>query len=562
MKKFLLIGLLAPVIHSVAQPLTPEEGAVLNFTQVLFETPEVPEAVSYRFELTGDSDPEFANAIVRTDSSHVTIIDRLDFGKSYLWRTTALGSSQQEIATSPVHHFKIGKTLAVDSDTYRFRMIDHGEQDVQPGIIFLDKNGVAIDRSGQPVWYLPILEKRIREGRFRDLKMTKEGTLTFLTMLKCMEITIDGKKIWETPNNSGISGDTTDYFHHEFTKLDNGNYAVLAKSIETKSLTLDDLTIEKIPISVVVEFNPAGDTVWGWSTRKYILDDDLLKVGKKVFFGNTFGHGNSLAVSADGKRYYLGYRDLNAVLVVDRESRRLIASYGDKIPSDTTRNAIGFFRKQHAAIPLEDGSILLFNNNDRGATSSVVIFSESETPDSPSRILWEFPCNFDTLMPSAADRMGNAQALSNGNILVNMGDVARLFEVTREKEVIWDCLPEQWNGDSNRWEPITNYRLNFQSSLYPRYFSVSTRKSNAGKTYFYLTNEGSDADAYTVRFLDPKHSDRLLGETQLKLPPGSAVRVYPGQYLTARSLKKEILVEFRSTDNSRQSFTRLLKPER
>ncbi len=547
------------LIPGFAQQFQPAEAAVLNYTQVLFETEEVPGAERYLFQLTQVEDM-LMTEWQQWDSTHVTIINHLKFGGIYRWKVQAYNSEGTMIHETEERHFSIGRILSVDPETYRFRIINHGAHEVLPGVIFLDKNGVAINRKGEPVWYLPPIERGLREDRLRDLKMTGNGTLTFLTLRKCVEINIDGSRVWTTPANSSVSHDSTEFYHHEFTKLPNGNFIVLGKSYEMKSLQLDDLSIDKIPVSVVIEYNPQGDTVWTWSSRTYVQDDDLLKVGKKVFYGNTFGHSNSLAVSEDNQQIYVGFRDLNAVLVVDRNTRKVLRSYGDKIPSDTTKAAIGFFRKQHAATPLGDGNILVFNNDDRGRASSVVVFSETGPGKEPSKIVWEFSCAFDSLMSAASDRMGNAQNLPDGHFLVNMGNVARLFEVTQEKEVVWDCLPETWNSDSGKWTPLSNYRLNFQSSLFPKYFSTSLRKDDKG-TYLLVTNEGSDADGFSVNWeVNGKPLKKEEG-LHFQLAPGTSKRIYVAQFLSGKQLRKNAQALIHSDSNPQEIRKRSIPAE-
>lgn len=552
--RYLLLFIGFPFFQILGQELQPAEHAILNFTQVLFETEEITNAERYLFIIHDKNRPEAEQK--QWDSTYVTILNELHFGTNYEWYVEAYAKNGQLLNQGKHHFFSIAYSPITDKKNYRYRILRDDTDKTNDGILFLDYSNVAINRQGEVVWFLPETKNktRVRTERLRDLKMTGSGTLTYLTINQGLEISLDNKIRWSTPGNGDVSGDTTEYYHHEFTKLPGKNYLILGKSYETKTLTLGDRTIHKFPITVVIQYNSNGDTTWTWSSRKYIQDDDLLKVGKKVFYGNTFGHANSVAQSADGKRIYVGFRDLNSILVIDKTTRKLLHSYGDKIPSDTTKNAIGFFKKQHAAIPINENQILVFNNNDRGGISSVVVFTECGMYGEPAVKTWEFPCTFDSVMPGASDRMGNAELMKNGDYLVNMGQIARLFEVTPEKQIVWDCLPEKWNSDSSRWEAFPNYRLNFQRSLYPKYFSVSLKNDELNAPYMIVQNEGSDADSYIVLLTcsGKKKTHRI----QLSIEPEAGKIIYLNRYFSKRALKKEISIQVLSDSNEFQKYQR------
>ena len=46
-------------------------------------------------------------------------------------------------------------------------------------------------------------------------------------------------------------------------------------------------------------------------------------------------------------------------------------------------------------------------------------------------------------------RMGNAQRLPNGNTLINEASFGRLFEVTKEGEIVWEYANPFFGGRSN-----------------------------------------------------------------------------------------------------------------
>lgn len=529
--------------------INPSEGAVLNFTQILFEIPAIPNAETYEFLVfPHEGDDPIARQI---DSSSVAIFNRLEFDISYRWKVIARDKKGAVQSTSKEYHFSIASPDP-EKNTQRFPVRTQNAQTAHDQIRFLDYSRVAINSEGEIIWHLPENEKYTNQN-LRNLSMTDRGTLTFLSDRDCQEISLTGVPLWIAPRNANISGDTLEYYHHEFKRLSNGNYMVLGKSYADQEIDFGDQIVSKVPLSSIIEFNAQGDTVWTWISDRYITVEDIRKEGAKVKLGNTYGHMNSFYFDEPSGLIYASFRDINTIIVIDKASKRVLRSYGDKVPSDSTKTGRGTFRKQHAAIPLSENRILLFNNNNRGKTSSVQIISETSSGNSISTLLWEFSCDFDTLMPGASDRMGNAQPLPNGNYLVNMGYVARIFEVTPEKEIVWDCTPETWNSKTLEWEAQSNYRVFAVSSLYPCYFSTAIENENTKEAALKLVNEGSEPDTYriTISVGKPKSKKRISttisidAENKQTIPLKSMLKKYPVKkalYISVQSVKNPDLV--------------------
>lgn len=521
-----------------AQEVIPADGSELTRTSVMLEVPEVIGAVSYEYRI----DAYEQETIVLTDPNHVVRIDSLSFGEHYDWEVDAL-DAQGGVIRSFKQGFDVLFSPLVDPELTRFRIAKRSEDQHVNGVLFLDYSRVAITPDGTPIWFLRP-QKSLENDRLRDFKLTPRGTLTFLSTRKCQEQTLDGTIEWSTPQTGDFSGDTTDYYHHEFTRLSNGHYMVLGKSFVESDLTVNGTQITRIPLSIIIEYDAEGNVVWTWSSNEYVKDEDILKVGHKVAIGNTFGHMNSFFFDEQSNIVYAGFRDLNCILAIDKESGKIIRSYGDKVPSDSTRQAIGFFRKQHAPIKLPGDKILLFNNNDRKQPSSAQIISEVTETNPVSKIEWEFTCDFDTLMPHAAGRMGNALPLDSNHLLVNMGTVARLFEVTTDKNVLWQCLPETRDDANADWKAKPNYRVFQASSLYPYYHTISLRGDQIE-----ISNEGSENDQYTIAVYTKPGKRRKAKTKNLQVNHGASVQYSIVELLEKKRLPKSIFVEVTSVSN-------------
>jgi len=521
-----------------AQRITPAEGAVITRTSVLFEVPEVVGAKTYMYHIESSK----TDMIDVTDDNHVIRVDGLSFGKSYTWLVTALDSVGKTLQEYE-QHFEIANSRFVDPEQSQYRILSTPEKSELEGVVMLDYSRVAITPDGVPVWFFPEKEN-LKDKRLRDIKLTDRGTITYLDALKCEELSLDGELIWSTPDTSELTGESRDLYHHEFTLLSNGNYLALGKEFVSSELVVNGAQVSKLPLSIIIEYSPEGKVVWSWRSGEYITNDDILAIGKNVGIGNTFGHMNSAYLDEETGIIYASFRDLDCIVAIEKESGMVLQTYGDKIPSDTTKQGIDFFAKQHAPVKLPENRLLLFNNGERKETSSVQIISEVTDENPQSEILWEFFCDFDTLRPAFSPRMGNALPLKDGNLLVNMGKAARVFEVTPEKEVVWQCLPAIWDGGLKRWHPQPNYRVFNVSSLYPYYHTVSLRGMNIR-----ISNEGSEDDTYIFRAYAKPRKRKKAKVAELEIESNKFTDIEISRLFNRKLRSNTVFVEVRSKNN-------------
>jgi hypothetical protein len=112
-------------------------------------------------------------------------------------------------------------------------------------------------------------------------------------------------------------------------------------------------------------------------------------------------------------------------------------------------------------------------------------------------------CDFDSLASGKSPKFGNVTPPPNGHYLVCMVALNRTIEVGRSNNIYWDCFTES-SRDGKTWMAAPQYRANFESSLYPCYFSVQNMLSSdtIGKNdlafNFKIVNEGTNADSYHI----------------------------------------------------------------
>jgi hypothetical protein len=120
----------------------------------------------------------------------------------------------------------------------------------------------------------------------------------------------------------------------------------------------------------------------------------------------------------------LSVRNLHTVAILDRHTRSVVWA------------AQGMWRLQHDAEFLDNGHLLLFDNFGSRAQTRILEY------DPPTQAIpWAYS-NEDSA-PFSAFARGMNQRLANGNTFIVDPENCRLFEVTRDKELVWEsfCPP-------------------------------------------------------------------------------------------------------------------------
>ena len=123
-------------------------------------------------------------------------------------------------------------------------------------------------------------------------------------------------------------------------------------------------------------------------------------------------------------------RELDAIAIVDVETEQVVWA------------AKGPWKAQHQPTLLDNGHMLIFDNEGLGRRSRVIEFDPLTLEtfwsygDEPSETLYSPTC-------------GSCQPLPNGNILITESDNGRALEVTSDKKVVWEFLNPHRAGENN-----------------------------------------------------------------------------------------------------------------
>jgi hypothetical protein len=511
--------------------IVPAQAAKLNYIQIMFQHEAIPGADQYITQVTEDTTGATFNHVLfqKTGSAPATIISAFKFAKKYKWRYAGIKNGREMKWMGP-YHFEIldlprDSTATFDAGFYRARIFNNDSSKNKGGLIAVDLTHSIIGRDGQPVWFLPDPEKWIgQKGYLSDLRLTPYGTVTFLTDSTAFECDLNGNILWQAPNDGKISGDIHEHYNHVFQRLPGGHYMVLSKKFVWKEIprTPGKPTVQyifetdkingklsaKVEFGTIIEYDKEGHVVWSWDSEKYFTTEDIFYPETSVFdiTGNDRGaHMNSFVVDENNEFIYCGFRNYSRIIKIRKATGEVVDSWGLKMPSGEAREGHNFFLKQHDSHILNDGNLAVFNNGDYrepGVPSSVVIFSQPRG-DSASRIVWQFDCNFNSTAHNKSLRRGNVEELGNGNLLVCMGQAPRIFEVTRNKQVVWEAVFETIDAKDSIWLQGHLCRAHFTSSLYPCYFTVEAKKQaqppKPSAVTIKIFNRGSEDDSYNIK---------------------------------------------------------------
>jgi hypothetical protein len=401
------------------------------------------------------------------------------------------------------------------------------------GLIVNDGSASIIDRRGRTVWY-PLVNRTFTTGRatvvtdssidqllkveikpmIYDMRMTRYGTVTYLTDSAITECDIDGHILWQQYNCDPPSEIGEDNYNHVFMCLDNGHYITLGNQVWRKMpshpdsiclakyalrKTFDGEEYGRVEFGTVIEYDKKGNIVWSWNSRDYLDRDGLApKEGNRELKG----HINALSVDRDDRYVYVGFRDISRIVKIDKATGLVADSWGAPVKYGHPPLHGLPIHQQHEATILDDGHIMVFNNNDyprEDSIPSVLIFSQQ--PSDSGRVIWRYDYDLPHAMRVMSRTGGNADMLPDGHILVCTGTIGEIAELTMDHRQVWHATirPRDIPGFHYSYRL---YRAHYVSSLYPCYFTFATDRDTLSRAapgcMIRLFNKGSESDAYQI----------------------------------------------------------------
>ncbi|MGI9589847.1 MAG: arylsulfotransferase family protein [Myxococcota bacterium] len=299
--------------------------------------------------------------------------------------------------------------------------------------ILMDMEGRAIHRwqtTFREVWPKRPMRKRYRDKEwFRRAHLFENGDV--------LGVWAGGGGLIRLDKDSNVVWSRGLWAHHDLEVLPDGRIVVLTSKgrriprIHPKNHVIEDFVtvvaasgeIERsVSLLEAFENSPRYQHVWlsrarDWGSLMHANTVEMLD-GRLAERIPAFGAG----------RVLVSLRNLDAIAVVDLEQEQVVWAQQGK------------FVAQHDPTVLENGNILVFDNIHRPGVSRV-----EEYDPFTMREVWAY--RGPARQPFYSDHSGAAQRLPNGNTLITETSKGRAFEVTPEKEIVWEFLSPHRAGE-------------------------------------------------------------------------------------------------------------------
>lgn len=286
------------------------------------------------------------------------------------------------------------------------------------------------------------------------------------------ELRPDGSRIWIWEGNDKLEL----AYHHDFCRLNENEIFLLARKEEPviDGVYKKGLEPECMKTDFILKIDRGGDILWQFSLSEHL--DELCKIsglplpfpyvywkgrGQFQFYGpenwaqtNTIEVLPSTPLGEKDARFKTGnilvsFRQLDIIAIIDPEKDAFVWCYG-----------LGLLDGQHQPTTLDNGNILLFDNGTYRGYSVV-----REINPLTEKIVWQYMNEKNFYSPYR----GGVQRLPNGNTLICESDAGHLFEVTKDKEIVWDFYsPFVGQGDIHQGKHIyraTHYSFSYVQPL-------------------------------------------------------------------------------------------------
>ncbi len=236
----------------------------------------------------------------------------------------------------------------------------------------------------------------------------------------------DGRIVWEHLDRMQ---------HHDARRLANGGAVYIAwerldadQARQVRGGVPGTEPADGMLGEVVREVDARGDPVWEWRLAECGLDRyPIHRNAPRAIYG----HANAIDALPDGN-YLVSFKTLNLLAIIDRRTGRVTWEFQD--------DALG---GQHDSQMIDNGNILVFAN---GAYASDIQFSTVwEIAPATREVVWQYKakrnaCSF------YSPHISGCQRLPSGNTLICEGAKGAVFEVTPDRDVVWEYVCPFWGA--------------------------------------------------------------------------------------------------------------------
>ena len=325
--------------------------------------------------------------------------------------------------------------------------------------------------------------------------------------LDVVQVDWDGNIVWKFNKHEYIEdpGEEPEWMarqHHDFQRegnpvgyhvpgmeplVDRGNTLILChRNLENPEIS-DKLLLD----DVIIEVTWKGDIVWEWVCNDHFEEMGFSEEAKNIMARNPnmrgsgvkmgdWNHMNCMSILGPNRWYDEGDkrfhpdniigcgRQTNVSIIIDKDTGKIVWKIGPEFTSTPELRELGQIIGQHhihmisRGLPGE-GNLLVFDNGGWAGygvpnPGSVTGFNNAlrdysrvlEFDPVTLKVIWQYtPVEAGFEHPVDSNRfyspfICSAQRLPNGNTLIVEGSGGRIFEVTREHEIVWEYISPYW----------------------------------------------------------------------------------------------------------------------
>jgi hypothetical protein len=348
-----------------------------------------------------------------------------------------------------------------------------------------DQHSYLIDMNGNDVHIWPysgfpveMIDPAINQGRRGHVLLQKEpNNYENKTLL---ELDWNARVVWEWGAKApdGRAGQT-----HDLERLANGNTLLLSMR-EIVSREISQLPVKD---QAIFEVAPDGSVVWKWTASEHLDEFGLGAEGRELLRSPAARRRTSLLTlnnmgtlgpnrwhRAGDERFrpdniMIDSREANFIAIIDKRTGRVAWRLGPDYPGafdfSTLKNTrqvprpVDQISGQHDAHLIREGlpgagNLLVFDNQGSAGLppARLALFMGSRVLEvDPLRreIVWQYDAasSRKPIWSFFSVFISSARRLPNGNTLICEGMNGRLFQVTREGEIVWEYV----NPHFGRW---------------------------------------------------------------------------------------------------------------
>ncbi|MGZ4097954.1 MAG: aryl-sulfate sulfotransferase, partial [Bacteroidia bacterium] len=319
---------------------SPFPGEILNYNQIMFEYPTHQKASYYKIEIafnkTGNGRQDLLTPDIGTftDSSGACMIEGLPFGKKYFWKVTAYDVNNKILQVSPVINFALMVCDYCDTTLFKHAQHYNKKDKYRDGLIWCDTYHCAINRSGNVVWFFPIIDQNFENpAAMRDMRIHKDGNISFFNDSNVFLIDRDLTVLWNGPKNAVMSGQKIQHFHHTFNVISNNNFYTLGNTYKKlfNHTGLKDSLDNYLVSDHIIQYDSLGTVKWFWNYEEEFFDSTIFKGlddEKKTLYLHP--HMNALSVDSAETFVYVSLRNLSRILKIEKSTKKIVAQFGPK----------------------------------------------------------------------------------------------------------------------------------------------------------------------------------------------------------------------------------------